>query len=231
MCGSLAMAFVCVVNPVSLGALYDAKPAAPRLQCRAWRMALSGSGLDSMGKKQQVKQVIFALISCFRLVVFLGSFTITCQMVSFIPGSLGLRDIPFCIYSSRTYLPTPVSWAVQFSFTCWIDSPLSAKVTPSGGGLATTASLERVMDGLGESEKYNAVLQGVSSIVMNKNGRSAGTDAFGEVFQLLDEMHANRIKCTIRTASAVVDAATATANVGIISEGEDFEFVVTGNLP
>jgi len=115
--------------------------------------------------------------------------------------------------------------SVNFSLIYWIDSPLSAKVAPSGGALATTASLERVMDGLGESEKYNAVLQGVSSIVMSKKGRAAGTGAFDEVFQLLDEMHANRIKCTIRTASTVVDAATATANVGIISEG-DFFFLI-----
>lgn len=91
------------------------------------------------------------------------------------------------------------------------------------GGLATTASLERVMDGLGESEKYNAVLQGVSSIMMGKKkGGAAAVDAFEEVYHLLDEMHANRIKCTIRTASAVVDAATATTNVGIITEGVDF---------
>eukprot|EP00903_Cladosiphon_okamuranus_P016116 g14873.t1 len=89
----------------------------------------------------------------------------------------------------------------------------------AAGGLATTASLERVMDGLGESEKYNAVLQGVSSLLMGKKkGGSAANGAFEEVFQLLDEMHANRIKCTIRTASAVVDAATATANIGIITE-------------
>lgn len=119
--------------------------------------------------------------------------------------------------------------SINFPLICSIDSPLSAKIAPSGGGLATTASLERVMDGLGESEKYNAVLQGVSSILMSKNGRASGTGAFDEVFQLLDEMHVNRIKCTIRTASAVVDAATATANVGIISEGENFDFFfVTG---
>lgn len=80
------------------------------------------------------------------------------------------------------------------------------------------------MDGLGESEKYNAILQGVSSIMMGKKGRDTDTGAFDEVFQLLDEMHANRIKCTIRTASAVVDAATATANVGIIAEGEILNF-------
>lgn len=78
------------------------------------------------------------------------------------------------------------------------------------------------MDGLGESEKYNAVLQGVSSLLMGKKkGGAAANGAFEEVFQLLDEMHANRIKCTVRTASAVVDAATATTNIGIITEGMD----------
>eukprot|EP00752_Nemacystus_decipiens_P011312 g10052.t1 len=75
------------------------------------------------------------------------------------------------------------------------------------------------MDGLGESEKYNAVLQGVSSLLMGKKkGGAAANGAFEEVFQLLDEMNANRITCTIRTASAVVDAATATTNIGIITE-------------
>ncbi|CAM9455809.1 unnamed protein product [Pylaiella littoralis] len=89
----------------------------------------------------------------------------------------------------------------------------------AAGGLATTASLDRVMDGLGESEKYNAVLQGLSNILMGKKrGGAAATGSFEEVYQLLDEMHANRIKCTIRTASAVVDAATATTNIGIITE-------------
>ena len=87
----------------------------------------------------------------------------------------------------------------------------------------TTASLERVMDGLGENEKYNAVLQGLSGILMGKRKGSKGSDAAGgtfeEIFQLLDEMHANRIKCTIRSASAVVDAATATTNIGIITQG------------
>lgn len=93
--------------------------------------------------------------------------------------------------------------------------------TASSGGIITTASLERVMDGLGESEKYNAVLQGVSSLLMGKKkAGDAATVAFEEVFQLLDEMHANRIKCTIRTASAVIDAATATTNIGIIAQGE-----------
>lgn len=78
------------------------------------------------------------------------------------------------------------------------------------------------MDGLGESEKYNAVLQGVSSIVMGKKKvGGAAMGSFEEVFQLLDEMHANRIKCTIRTASAVVDAATATTNIGVITKGMD----------
>lgn len=82
------------------------------------------------------------------------------------------------------------------------------------------------MDGLGESEKYNAVLQGVSSLLMSKKkGGDAAQVAFEEVFQLLDEMHANRIKCTIRTASAVVDAATATTNIGIITQGEHFRYV------
>lgn len=83
-----------------------------------------------------------------------------------------------------------------------------------------TASLERVMEGLGENEKYNAVLQGVSSIVMGKKKvGEAARGAFEEVFQLLDEMHSNRIKCSIRTASAVVDAATATTDIGIITKG------------
>lgn len=91
-------------------------------------------------------------------------------------------------------------------------------------GLIKTASLERVMDGLSEGEKYNAVLQGVSGIVMSKKGGgSAARTAFEEVFQLLDEMHSNRIKCTIRTASAVVDAATATTSVSIISQGAILE--------
>lgn len=88
------------------------------------------------------------------------------------------------------------------------------------------------MDGLGESEKYNAVLQGVSSLLMGKKkGGAAANGAFDEVFQLLDEMHANRIKCTIRTASAVVDAATATTNIGIIKEGmcRVREFLVSCN--
>lgn len=52
-----------------------------------------------------------------------------------------------------------------------------------------------------------------------KRDGAAANRAFEEVFQLLDEMHSNRIKCTIRTASAVVDAATATTNIGIITEG------------
>lgn len=95
--------------------------------------------------------------------------------------------------------------------------------------MATTASLERVMDGLGESEKYNAVLQGVSSLVMGKKkGGAAAKGAFEEVFQLLDEMHANRIKCTIRTASAVVDAATATTSIGIITEGIMYHILLYG---
>lgn len=90
----------------------------------------------------------------------------------------------------------------------------------------TTASLERVMDGLGESDKYNAVLQGVSSLLMGKKkAGDAAQGAFEEVFQLLDEMHANRIKCTIRTASAVVDAATATTNIVIITQGEAYRRV------
>lgn len=76
------------------------------------------------------------------------------------------------------------------------------------------------MNGLGDSEKYNAVLQGVSSIVMGKKKvGGAAMGSFEEVFQLLDEMHANRIKCTIRTASAVVDAATSTTNIGVITKG------------
>lgn len=96
----------------------------------------------------------------------------------------------------------------------------SLQAAATAGGLATTASLERVMDGLGEGEKYNAVLQGVSGLLMGKKKAGAGANgAFEEVFQLLDEMHINRIKCTLRTASAVVDAATATTNIGIITEG------------
>lgn len=76
------------------------------------------------------------------------------------------------------------------------------------------------MDGLGDSEKYNAVLQGLSSLVMSqkKTGVTAES-AFEELFQLLDEMHSNKIKCTIRTASLVVDAAAATTNVSIIAQG------------
>lgn len=89
--------------------------------------------------------------------------------------------------------------------------------------MMTTASLERVMDGLGENEKYNAVLQGLSGILMGKKKGRKGGDAAGgtfeEVYQLLDEMHANRIKCTIRSASAVVDAATATTNISVITQG------------
>ncbi|CAM9803481.1 unnamed protein product [Scytosiphon promiscuus] len=89
----------------------------------------------------------------------------------------------------------------------------------TAGGIVKATSLERVMDGLGESEKYNAVLQGVSSIAMGKRKiGGAAMGSFEEVFQLLDEMHANRIKCTIRTASAVVDAATATTNIGVITK-------------
>lgn len=84
----------------------------------------------------------------------------------------------------------------------------------------TTASLERVMDSLGEDEKYNAVLQGVSGIVMGKKKvGAAAKGAFEEVFQLLDEMHINRVKCTLRTASAVVDAAASSTNISIITEG------------
>lgn len=86
--------------------------------------------------------------------------------------------------------------------------------------MMTTASLERVMDGLGENEKYNAVLQGLSGILMGKKkGKDVAGGTFEEVFQLLDEMHANRIKCTIRSASAVVDAATATTNISVITQG------------
>lgn len=86
--------------------------------------------------------------------------------------------------------------------------------------LAAAASLERAMDGLSESEKYNAVLHGVSSMVMGrKNGGAKAEGIFEEMFQLLDEMNANRIKCTLRTASAVVDAATSMTNISIISKG------------
>lgn len=100
--------------------------------------------------------------------------------------------------------------------------------TATSRGMTTTASLERVMDGLGESEKYNAVLQGVSSILMGKKkGGATAAGAFEEVFQLLDEMHANRIKCTLRTASSVVDAAAATTNISIITNGEDVVLVVS----
>ncbi|CAM9495230.1 unnamed protein product [Ectocarpus sp. 12 AP-2014] len=96
---------------------------------------------------------------------------------------------------------------------------IQAATTAAGVGLVKTASLERVMEGLGENEKYNAVLQGVSSIVMGKKKvGDAARGSFEEVFQLLDEMHANRIKCSIRTASAVVDAATATTDIGIITK-------------
>ena len=76
------------------------------------------------------------------------------------------------------------------------------------------------MDGLSESEKYNAVLHGVSNMVIGKkNGGAKAESAFEDVFQLLDEMNANRIKCTLRTASAVVDAATAMTNISIIAQG------------
>ena len=86
--------------------------------------------------------------------------------------------------------------------------------------LLKTASLERVMDGLSESEKYNAVLQGVSNLVMGKKGGAAAAEvSFKEVFQLLDEMDTNRVKCNPRTASAVVDAATATTSINIITAG------------
>lgn len=92
------------------------------------------------------------------------------------------------------------------------------------------ASFERVLDGLGEEEKYNAVLQGLSNLIISER-KTAERDArsFDEVFALLDEMRANKIKCTTRTASAVVDAAAATANVTTISRGE-ITFVCYGNL-
>lgn len=88
------------------------------------------------------------------------------------------------------------------------------------GTIATTASFERVMEGLGDPEKYNAVLQGVSSLVMSQKKTGATAErAFEELFQLLDEMHSNKIKCTIRSAALVVDAAAATTNASIIAQG------------
>lgn len=86
--------------------------------------------------------------------------------------------------------------------------------------MATTASLERVMDALGDNEKYNAVLQGLSALAMSKRKTGAAANsAFEEVFQLLDEMNINKIKCTIRSASLVIDAAASSTNVGIIAQG------------
>lgn len=102
----------------------------------------------------------------------------------------------------------------------YVHTPAVVPQAGRTGGMLATASLERVIDGLTESEKYNAVLQGVSGILMGKKKEGAAAlGAFQEVFQLLDEMDANRIKCTIRTASAVVDAAAATTNIGIITQG------------
>lgn len=100
-----------------------------------------------------------------------------------------------------------------------------------GGEIVATASFERVMDGLGEEEKYNAVLQGLSSLLISKKYRGGGgKDSFQEVSQLLDEMHANKIKCTTRTGSVVVDAATATANVSIIAQGTTSIFSIKATL-
>ncbi|CAM9264507.1 unnamed protein product [Choristocarpus tenellus] len=53
-------------------------------------------------------------------------------------------------------------------------------------------------------------------MIMSK--KSSGEGAFQEVLQLLGEMQTNKIKCNIRTGSAVVDAAAATANIGIIQQ-------------
>ncbi|CAM9119273.1 unnamed protein product, partial [Discosporangium mesarthrocarpum] len=82
-------------------------------------------------------------------------------------------------------------------------------------GELSTVSLERVMDGLGEAEKYNAVLQGLATMTMSK--KATKEEAFDEIFQLLEEMRANRIKCNTRTGSAVVDAAAASVNISVIS--------------
>lgn len=99
---------------------------------------------------------------------------------------------------------------------------------PAGGALSTTASFERVMDGLGNAEKYNAVLQGLSNLIMSqKKTNDAAEKAFEEVFQLLDEMHSNKIKCTRRSASNLVDAAASSTNVRVIAQGAVYYRLMT----
>eukprot|EP00953_Heterococcus_sp_UTEX-ZZ885_P016746 9397-Heterococcus_DN1.PRE.2 len=87
---------------------------------------------------------------------------------------------------------------------------------PSSGSssLAVNKSFERVLDSLGDADKYNAVLQGLAGLALTNKG----SGRFPEVLQLLDEMHANGIKCSDRSSAAVIDAAAASADVSVVAD-------------
>ncbi|CAM9386819.1 unnamed protein product [Phaeothamnion confervicola] len=147
-------------------------------------------------------------------------------------------------------------------------------ITPTTGGtLSTASSFERVLDGLGDSDKYNAVLQvGLSLFCLQKKktrksrciehrvsyprrshapvlslqactfrpgsiytrllpqglaGMALGKERGGakggrgapleDILQLLAEMREGGVRCSPRSAGAVLDAAAATADVAAVA--------------
>ncbi|CAM9187378.1 unnamed protein product [Chrysoparadoxa australica] len=91
----------------------------------------------------------------------------------------------------------------------------SSSIVPAGsaGGLGKRENFDRVLDSLGDKDKYNAVLQGLAQMAMT-SGRSGSAE---EIDQLLDEMVANKITCLEGSASAVIDAATASTDTERVS--------------
>jgi hypothetical protein len=100
-------------------------------------------------------------------------------------------------------------------------SPL-ARVGGSGGGALARESdgpaFARVLDGLNEAEKYNAVLQGLSGIVASRPRSSASSSRLSEVWDLLTEMQGNGVVCTERSCAAVVDASAVEADAQSVQE-------------
>ncbi|CAN0080734.1 unnamed protein product [Heterosigma akashiwo] len=70
----------------------------------------------------------------------------------------------------------------------------------------SSLSVDKVLESLGEPEKYNAVLQGLANILVEEPGSGR---SFNELGELLREMRERKIRPTARSLAAAVDAAAA----------------------
>lgn len=135
--------------------------------------------------------------------------------------SLKFKDIRQHRHGKRPLSMATVEYKESSRSSSSTYSPVNGSlVAPSrGGALSVNKSFERVLDGLGDIDKYNAVLQGLAGMTTSSKKKDASkwSTRFEDLSQLLDEMHANKIPCSDRSAASVIDAATASADVAVVA--------------